>query len=185
MLKKNQVDIIKACEILKNGGLIVYPTDTIYGIGCDAKNDKAIKKINNLKGRKSPISVLAPNKHTAMQWITVEKIYHKMISKKLGSASTIIAPVKNGIVSKLIMGEKNSLGIRIPENNFCYQLSNSYPNPITTTSVNRTGQPPLTNPNQIQNEFGNKIDLIINAGIIEGKSSKIYLFNKNKLKQIR
>lgn len=108
-----------------------------------------------------------------------------MISKKLGSASTIIAPVKKGIVSKLIMGEKNSLGIRIPKNNFCYQLSNSYPSPITTTSVNRTGQPPLTNPNQIQNEFGNKIDLIINAGIIEGKSSKIYLFHKNKLKQIR
>ena len=181
----DNIGISKACDILKNGGVIVYPTDTIYGLGCDATIDEAIKKINLIKGRSSPLSVLAPDKQTVLDWVTIPKIYYNRISKILGGDSTIIVPIKNGIVSKLIMGKQNSLGIRIPDNDFCHRLSNSYDNPIITTSVNRTCQHPMTTPNTIQNEFCHQIDLIIHAGNIVGKSSRIYLFEKNKLKKIR
>ena len=64
----NSNSITKACSVLKDGGIIVYPTDTIYGFGCDGKNDDAIKKLNTIKNRSGPISVLCPNINKALEW---------------------------------------------------------------------------------------------------------------------
>jgi len=182
---KNKTAVEMACSVLKNGGVIVYPTDTLYGFGCDAKNESAIEKINTIKGRKAPMSVLAPNIEIAAKWMNIPKHDKNNVLEKLGGPITIIVPVKVGITSPSITGDKQTLGVRIPDHNFCQKLSKTYPNPITTTSVNRTRQEPLTNPENILSEFSREIDLIIEDGIIEGSGSTIYNFQDRELNIIR
>ena len=182
---ENETAVELACSILNNGGVIVYPTDTLYGFGCDAKNESAIEKINTIKGRKAPMSVLVPNIEIAAKWINIPKHDKNIILEKLGGSTTIIVPVKFGITSPSITGDNDTLGLRIPDHKFCQKLSEAYPNPITTTSVNRTKQKPLTNPEKILYEFTREIDLIIDDGIIEGSGSTIYNFQDRKLNIIR
>ena len=182
---RNETAVELACSVLKNGGVIVYPTDTLYGFGCDAKNESAIEKINTIKGRKAPMSVLAPNIEIAAKWMNIPKHDKNNVLEKLGGPITIIVPVKVGITSPSITGDKQTLGVRIPDHKFCQKLSEAYPNPITTTSVNRTRQEPLTNPENILSEFSREIDLIIEDGIIEGSGSTIYNFQDRELNIIR
>jgi len=182
---ENEIALEMACSVLKNGGVIVYPTDTLYGFGCDAKNESAIEKINSIKGRKAPMSVLAPNIEIAAKWMNIPKHDKNIILEKLGGSTTIIVPVKFGITSPAITGDNDTLGLRIPDHKFCQKLSEAYPNPITTTSVNRTKQKPLTNPEKILYEFTREIDLIIDDGIIEGSGSTIYNFQNRKLNIMR
>ena len=178
--------IIKAtCDLLSQGGVVVYPTDTLYGFGCDAENDEAIKKINQIKGRTTPISVLAPDMNTALGWMKLTEDEKIMVSKKLGGASTVIVPVFKDTVHSLITGHQNTLGIRIPDHPFCKKLSQKFGGPITTTSVNRTGALPMTNPNHIFSEFTNEVDLLIDDGIISGRGSVIYIYKHGELKTIR
>ena len=182
---ENETAVELACSVLKNGGVIVYPTDTLYGFGCDAKNESAIKKINTIKGRKAPMSVLAPNIEIAAKWMNISQDDKNIVLEKLGGFTTIIVPVKVGITSPSITGNNHTLGLRIPVHKFCQKLSKAYPNPITTTSVNRTSQKPLTNPEKILSEFSREIDLIIEDGIIEGSGSTTYNFQDRELNIIR
>ena len=177
--------LIKACSTLEMGGIIAYPTDTIYGLGCDALNDHAIQKLNSIKQRKGPMSVLCSDIETGLSWMDLPDHEKINAEEKMRAATTIIVPIKDKIVSKLIMGERNSLGIRIPDHNFCIKLANNYSSPITTTSVNRSGQNPHTNPDEIQIEFSNEIALCIDDGIIKGRGSAIYKFNNGNWEVLR
>ena len=177
--------VLQACDVLCKGGIIVYPTDTVYGLGCDSKNETAIKRLNKIKSRSGPISVIAPDKKIAMAWMSIKKNQIKSIKNKLKNGNTVIVPAKRNICSELIMGKGNSLGIRIPENHFCKMLSSLYLNPITSTSVNRTGKSPLTKPDDIRNEFKYDLDLIIDNGTINGSASKVFLFKDHVWEQLR
>ena len=182
---ENENAMETACSVLRRGGVIVYPTDTLYGFGCDAKNESAIQKINSIKGRISPMSVLAPNKETALSWMNISELDKKNVLEILGGSTTVIISVIDEVVSNSITGDKQTLGIRIPDHDFCQKLSHAYPNPITTTSVNRTRQEPLTNPEKILSEFAHEIDLIVEDGIIEGSGSTIYNFQDRELNILR
>lgn len=185
-LKVNDLNVLnKTLRVLEEGGIIVYPTDTIYGFGCDALNENAIKKLNLIKGRIQPMSVLCPNIKTGLSWLKLkneEKIYAEA---KLIRSHTIIAPVNKKIVSRLIMGNNNSLGIRIPNHKFCKSISNNYINPITTTSVNKTGEEPYTDPDEIEERFKGQLNLLIDDGIIAGKGSAIHHYKSKKWVKIR
>ena len=111
-------------------------------------------------------------------WFNVEEKHKNKLLKNVFSSDTYIVPIKENIVSKLILGDDNSLGIRKPRHQFCNKLSANYPNPITTTSVNRTGEPYLKDPKLIYNIFKDEIDLIIEDGILDNRGSKIYKFKK-------
>ena len=177
---------IEECiKVLDNDGIIAYPTDTLYGLGCNAKSLKAIKKINKIKRRKSPISIIINSEKSILSWINVDTKFNKIIFNKLSTSNTVIVPIKRGFVSDHILGSGQTLGIRIPHHDFCFQITEKYPNPITTTSINTTGEKPLTNPNLIKDKFGSEIDLIIEDGIIDNKGSKIYLFKQEGFKLLR
>ena len=177
--------VLDACNVLNKGGIIAYPTDTLYGLGCDSKNEESIKKLNKIKNRSGPISVIAPNKNTAIDWMSINKNDKASVKNKLKNGNTVIAPIKNDICSNLIVGNKNTVGIRVPNHLFCTKLSKVFPNPITSTSVNRTGEKPLTKIDDILNEFKRDIDLIIDEGIINGVGSQIFLFKNGSWKQLR
>lgn len=177
---------IEECiKVLDNDGIIAYPTDTLYGLGCNAKSLKAIKKINKIKRRKSPISIIINSEKSILNWMNTDTKYNKVIFDKLSTSNTVIIPIKKGFVSDLILGNDQTLGVRIPHHEFCFQITEQYPNPITTTSINITGEKPLTNPNLIKAKFGKEIDLIVEDGIIDSKGSKIYLFKEEGFKLLR
>ncbi len=187
IISQKDKDVIhQSLEILQGGGIIVYPTDTLYGFGAEATNNNAIDKINNIKGRSGPMSVMAADKNMALDWMNITSNEIKIIEPYLGGAKTLIVSVKFGIASKIILGENNTLGIRIPHNYFCNELSMQFGKPITSTSVNRTGEQPMNDPKMIVSEFGDEIDLMIDAGTLtNSKGSTIYQYKDNKIKILR
>ena len=174
-----------ASKVISSGGIIVYPTDTVYGFGVDATNENSIKRLNNLKNRKGPISVIAPGKNVVSKWIDIPNDQLSEAISYLEPYTTIIYPVKKGIVNELILGPNSTLGIRIPNHPFCLEISKKCNTPITTTSVNRTGQKPQSNVDKILKHFGNDVELIIDDGDLTGPASSIFLYEKSGLKSLR
>ena len=177
----------KSINILKKGGVIVYPTDTLYGFGVDANNNYAIERINKLKNRHSPMSVIACRFEQAMSWTNIKEKDIEIAKKILNSSSTLILDAKKNIVSNKILGKNNiTLGVRIPKHKFCYDISKEYDKPITTTSVNRSGEQPLNDPKSISKIFGEGIDLLIDGGILrKSVGSKIYELKESQAIRIR
>ena len=182
---KNKNAIEKAKQTILDGGVLVYPTDTIYGFGVDATNADAINTLNTIKNRKGPISVLAQNKKIVSAWINIPNDEKEFALQKLKPYRTIIYPVYENVVNNLILGQDNTLGIRIPDHPFCKSLSEECKVPITTTSVNRSGEIPKTNVDEILDSFQRSIDLIIEDGELSGSSSSIYLYQSKTMKKIR
>lgn len=183
----NDKDAIQlAAEVVINGGVIVYPTDTLYGFGADATNKLAVDRINTIKGRTGPISVIADSVERVASWSTLEDREFESIKKYIGGAQTIIIPVHDKVTVPSIQGEGGSLGVRIPSHAFGPKLAAQTGRPITTTSVNRTGMDALNTPDEIFNEFNNEVDLLIDDGILpESSGSAIFLYHKDGIKQLR
>ena len=100
----NSNSIKKATSVLESGGIIAYPTDTIYGFGCDARNEKAIERLNKIKGRTAPMSVLCPSFQNVSSWIDLPSHEKAIVEKQIKPKTTLIVPVKGNIVSNLILG---------------------------------------------------------------------------------
>ena len=179
--------IEKSINILKKGGVIVYPTDTLYGFGVDANNNYAIERINKLKNRHSPMSVIACGFEQAMSWTNIKEKDIEIAKKILDSSSTLILDAKKNIVSNKILGKNNTtLGVRIPKHKYCYDISKDYDKPITTTSVNRNGEQPLNDPKSISKIFGKGIDLLIDGEKLrKSTGSKIYELKGSQAIRIR
>ena len=175
----------QAKKIIIEGGIIVYPTDTLYGFGVDATNENSINQLNKLKNRNGPISVIAPDKNVVSTWIDIPKNEKDRALKNLTPYRTIIYPVRKKVVNSLILGPDNTLGIRIPAHLFCISLAKQCNVPITTTSVNRKGEFPKSNSNDILESFGNSIDLIIDDGKLSGPASSIYKYQSGSLNKLR
>ena len=178
--------ILNAAEVILNGGIIVYPTDTLYGFGVDANNISAINKLNKLKGREGPISVVMQDINTIISCAKIDDVEAEIIRENLIGYTTIILPVKSGTVYKSLMGEGETLGIRLPDHSFATNLCKLIDGPITTTSVNRSGEIPLNDPNEIFKVFNGEFDLLIDDGKINyDKGSTIYKLENYKLITIR
>ncbi len=166
--------IAKKSEILhamKSGKIFVYPTDTIYGIGCNALNSKSVLKIHGIKKREAkPFSVIAPSK----KWISENCFSSPLVKKwmaKLPGAYTLILKLKNKrAVSENVNYGVESLGIRIPDNWFAEFIKESGV-PFVATSVNLTGEKPITKFSDLKSNIKKEIDYFINDGVIDGKPS--------------
>ncbi len=175
-----------AVKIIKSGGIIVCPTDTLYGFGGDATNSVIINKIYNIKKRCGPISVLVSNISMAFEISNLSEEEKVILSQNLGGANTIIVPAKKRVLCPEIYGPNHSVGIRMPDHSFGKNLVQTLNYPITTTSVNHTGEPPLNDPDDIMKQFGNKIDLMVDEGpLSSSQGSTIYKLIDKKLELIR
>ena len=157
---------------IKKGKIFIYPTDTIYGIGCDASNGKSIEKIREIKKRDSkPMSIIVPS----IRWIEENCfIDNGNEFSKLPGPYTFIVNLKNEkiISKKELIGELKGIGIRIPNNWFTKWIEK---NDLTfvTTSVNLSGENHLINPSQLKEEIELKVDYFIEDGILSGKPSTV------------
>ena len=180
-------DILSICKIcLDKGGIIIYPTDTLYGFGVDARNESAIKRLNHIKGRKSPISIVINDFEQLVSFKNLSKNNKIFVRNNISNKTTFILPNNNPFVHKSIMGDNHSIGFRIPKNKFSPNLVSHLGYPITSSSVNRHGNRPMNNPKKIIDEFGDEVDIIINAGVLPNSGgSKIYLLKNNKFEIVR
>ncbi len=164
----------KAVEVLKKGGIIIYPTDTIYGIGCDIFNKEALKRIFNIKndGKNKLFSFICSDLKDISNYAKVSDSAYKIINRHLPGPYTFILPAAKQVPKKL-WSKRKTVGIRIPDNNLTLTLVNMLGNPIISTSVtNRKGEI-LYDPFEIKNIFNLQVDLMLASGILAGTPSSV------------
>lgn len=156
-------------EILKKGGIIIYPTDTVYGYGCDIHNPKAIERIariKNLDPVKSNFSFICHSlEHLSDYTKQIDSPIFKLLKKNLPGPFTFILPANNN-VPKLFKNKKKTVGIRIPDNNIARSIVEELGNPIVTTSVinNDDVIEYITDPELLHEMFGDLVDAVIDGG---------------------
>ena len=171
-------------EALNNKKVIAYPTDTIYGLGTAINNEVGIDRINKIKKRNQPMSIALGNFELIKKKIIANSEMMNKIEEILLDGSTCIMPYQPGSFNEKIT-QNGQIGFRIPNHNFLKKALSNYKKAITTTSINETGLKPLYIPDEIEEKFGNVIDLFIEDGEIKNNPSKIFIFEKNKIKRIR
>jgi L-threonylcarbamoyladenylate synthase len=163
IVKKDRLD--SAVKTLNEENLIIYPTDTLYGLGADATNTSAIKKINEIKNRNTPLSIMISDIKNIEKYAEYDSNTIKQIEKILPGPFTILLKAKKSNLSYLVQNDSKKIGIRIPNHKFCLQLLKKYKKPIITTSVNTHGTKNLNNIEEIEQVF-------LNINIYKGKVNK-------------
>ena len=176
--------IINAITNLKKGNIIIYATDTLYGLSADATNTSAIQKINNLKKRNSPLSVMIDDIKSIKKYANLDSNTFNNINKILPGPFTILLKAKKNNLSYLVQNESDKIGIRIPNTMFCLNLLKKYKKPIITTSVNIHDKEPLNNIDEIERNFPD-INIYKNGINKSSKGSTIIDFTFDKPKVIR
>lgn len=182
-------DIInKASSILKNGGIGIFPTDTVYGIGCNALDITGLEKLYKLKERNfnKPISILVSNPNMINKFVkNINNIERKLIENFWPGALTIIFN-KSEIVPKLLTAGLDTIGIRMPNNKIAIELIDKLGGPIAASSANISGEIPATNINNaLKNSFNNKIDFIIDDGETYNIPSTIVRVENDEIRILR
>nr|MBC7613322.1 threonylcarbamoyl-AMP synthase [Pseudopedobacter sp.] len=159
MLKE---EINKALEVLKSGGIILYPTDTVWGLGCDATNAEAVAKIFKLKNREDSKSliILLDTDNKLQSYISeVPDIAYDLIEYTEKPLTIIYSGAKN--LAKNLINHDGSIGIRIPKHEFCQQLIQRFRKPIVSTSANISGEPTPTNFSEMSQTIIDGVDYVV------------------------
>jgi len=168
----------KLISLIISGKIFIYPTDTVYGIGCNANHKKAVAKIKKIKSRNKPLSIIVPTKVWLFKHLKGEK---KIINKYLPGKYTLILKKKNKKFLSWV-SKKNTLGIRVPKHDFQFLIKKAGV-PFITTSANLSGKKPPARVIEINEQILKQADVIVNAGRLSGKPSTIINFNGKKLKR--
>ncbi len=171
------LDISTAIPILKQGGVIAYPTETVYGLGCDPTNPKAVQKLFDLKGRDSkvPIPVLIGELSQLPLYVEeIPKSAKKLIQKFWPGALTLIFRAKN-IFPEELLAKTGKIAVRISSHPIAQELTKKFALPLTTTSANRSGQPAASTPEEVEKYFNNEIDGILSGGELSASQSSTIL----------
>lgn len=176
----NSKEIDKVVKVLKSGGLVIYPTDTVYGLGCDIKNNKALEKIALIKGiklDKAKFSFICDSLSHLSDYVKqIDTSTFKILKRALPGPYTFILPGSNNLPK--VFKKKKTVGIRIPDNNIVKSIVETLGNPIVSTSI-RDDDDVLeytTDPELIYEKWGNLVDLVIDGGYGDNTASTIIDF---------
>jgi L-threonylcarbamoyladenylate synthase len=184
-VSSDSAGITLAIESIKNGGVVIFPTDTVYGIGCDPYNEDAVERIYELKNRDSrkPLPILGYSKRFLENIVEFDEITNRIAEKFWPGRLTIVLPLKDDKLKKLSRGT-NTLAVRVP-NNKCALAFLKKCELIVGTSANISGREPFTNPQNIENELIN-CDIFLNDGIIQSSGpSTVIKIENGKIKILR
>jgi L-threonylcarbamoyladenylate synthase len=165
-------NLASAAEALKRGHVIVFPTETLYGLGADALNEAAVEKVFQLKGRASgnPISVLVANQEMLDTLIAkVPSTAQRLIDQYWPGPLTLVLPGRKNI-SKYLCNSSGGVGVRISSQPIAASLVNGLGRPLTATSANPSGKEPARTLQEAKNYFGNQVDVFIEGGTLASQS---------------
>ncbi|KAB8155323.1 threonylcarbamoyl-AMP synthase [Kordia sp. TARA_039_SRF] len=156
-------EIEKTLAQLQLGNTILYPTDTVWGLGCDATNPAAVQKIYDVKNREESKALICLVSDTRMLERFIEEVPEIAydLLEAVDKPTTIIYDNPVGIAKNLVAAD-NTLAIRIPDDKFCQKLLRKFKRPIVSTSANMSGQPTPKSFDEISNEVKNRVDYIVN-----------------------
>jgi tRNA threonylcarbamoyl adenosine modification protein (Sua5/YciO/YrdC/YwlC family) len=178
--------IKKAVEILKQGGLVIYPTDTVYGLGCALSNKKGIEKIYTIKrqNRKQPFSFICADLKDISSYARVSDSAYKTMKHFLPGPYTFILEASR-LVPKIILPKRKTTGIRVPDNAICLALVRELGEPIINSSVKNEQDEYISDPRLIEEKFRNQVDLVIDGGILAQEPSSVVSLIEDELEVIR
>jgi tRNA threonylcarbamoyl adenosine modification protein (Sua5/YciO/YrdC/YwlC family) len=170
--------INKAVEILRNGGVIIYPTDTVYALGCDIYNHKAVKRVYEIKNEAETklFSFIIPNLKNIAKYAKVSDYAYKTIRRLLPGPYTFVLPASREIPKKL-WTKRKTVGIRMPDSFVARKLAEELGNPIISTSATTRRGEQLSNPEEIASIFDFSVDLMLAMGELTGPPSSIVDFS--------
>jgi L-threonylcarbamoyladenylate synthase len=183
------MDFTQAIQILQSGGTILYPTDTIWGIGCDATNPEAVKKIFDIKKREQNKSliILVESEKRLQDLVDVPEMAWQIIDLSEKPVTIVYENPKN--LPKELLAEDGSVGIRIVKNDYCKKLISKLNKPLVSTSANLSGQRSPMKFSDISEEIKNAVDHIVEENhdkVSEfSGSSVIKVWNNNQIKVLR
>ena len=175
--KPSEAAIKKVVEVLKNGGLVIYPTDTVYGLGCDITNSRALEKIAKIKGiklEKANFSFVCSDLSNLSDYVKqIDTSTFKILKRALPGPYTFILPGNNDLPKEF--RKKKTVGIRVPDNNIAREIVKLLGNPIVSTSIHDEDEviEYSTDPELIFEKWNNKVDLVIDGGYGDNIASTI------------
>jgi L-threonylcarbamoyladenylate synthase len=165
--------IADAQRIVSEGGLVVYPTDTVYGLGCDPFDSKAVSHLLEVKRREGkPIPVLCADFEKGLELVTLGEVGEELARRFWPGALTIVAPLRVELPSELTLG-KASLGVRVPGHRWCRSLLSACGGWLTGTSANLSGTPSARSADQARSQLRDEVDLIVDGGTLSSKESTV------------
>ena len=173
-----------AHNALENGEVIVYPTDTLYGFGVDATNTDAIHRLNHLKGRIKPLSIVLESVEHMHDFAEFQGEIESEVNNLFPGAYTVLLPAEASELSPFVQNGSPNIGIRIPDHFFPVKLVKMLGKPIITTSINRHGNDPLNDVTQVEIDFPN-VDIFEDSSHTPSKGSTIVDFSTSPPKVIR
>jgi len=185
----NESAIKKVVEVLKNGGVIIYPTDTVYGLGCDITNTKAVERVAKLKGiklEKANLSFICYNLSHISDYVKqIDTATFKLLKRALPGPYTFILPGNNDLPK--VFKNKKTVGIRVPENSIIRAIIKELGNPIISTSIHDEDEiiEYSTDPELIFEKWQNKVDMVIDGGYGDNIPSTIIDLSGNEPEVIR
>ncbi|MGC9332051.1 MAG: L-threonylcarbamoyladenylate synthase [Bacteroidales bacterium] len=165
----NPKHVRRIVDILENNGVIIYPTDTVYGIGCDITKPKAVERvarIKNIEPKKALFSIICYDISQITEYTTpIDKSTFKLIKRNLPGPFTFIFPSNNN-VPKVLNAKRKQIGIRVPDNNIILSIARELRNPILTTSLKDDDKilEYTTDPELIYADFQNLVDAVVDGG---------------------
>ncbi len=175
--KPSEAAIKKVVEVLKNGGLVIYPTDTVYGLGCDITNSRALEKLAKIKGiklEKANFSFVCSSLSNISDYVKqIDTSTFKILKRALPGPYTFILPGNNDLPKEF--RKKKTVGIRVPANNIALQIVELLGNPIVSTSIHDEDEviEYSTDPELIFEKWNNKVDIVIDGGYGDNVASTI------------
>jgi len=175
--KPSEAAIKKVVEVLRNGGLVIYPTDTVYGIGCDITNSRALErlaKLKDIKLEKANFSFVCSSLSNLSDYVRqIDTSTFKILKRALPGPYTFILPGNNDLPKEF--RKKKTVGIRVPDNNIARQIVEVLGNPIVSSSIHDEDEviEYSTDPELIFEKWQNKVDLVIDGGYGENVPSTI------------
>ena len=175
--KPSEAAIKKVVEVLRNGGLVIYPTDTVYGLGCDITNSRALEKIAKIKGiklEKANFSFVCSDLSNLSDYVKqIDTSTFKILKRALPGPYTFILPGNNDLPKEF--RKKKTVGIRVPDNRIALEIVKMLGNPIVSTSIHDDDEvlEYSTDPELIFEKWQNKVDLVIDGGYGDNVASTI------------
>jgi tRNA threonylcarbamoyl adenosine modification protein (Sua5/YciO/YrdC/YwlC family) len=161
-------------RVLKKGGVIVLPTDTVYGMSCDIFSQESLKKLFRAKGRDKfkPMSIMCSEISDIANYALVPNFAFRLMKRCLPGPYTFILEASKKI-PKHIRSNTGTIGIRIPDSPLCFSILKEMGSPLITTSVNLTGEAPLNDPDLIEDTFKHEIEILIDVGTLQTSQSTV------------
>lgn len=176
----------RAVDVLRSGGLIAYPTDTYYAVGCDLFSKKAIDRLFELKGRdrKKPLAFLCHDLSHVSEYAHVNNFAYRVLRQLTPGAFTFVLRATK-VVPDMMATRQREVGIRVPDLELPRALARELGHPIVTTSAADPEGEVLTDPRDIRDAIGNRIDLILDGGIVSNEPSTVLSLLEDRIEILR